>query len=231
MVSFKIASSLLSSDLSRLEMESKRMLRLGVDYLHLDVMDGHFVPNLTFGPPVIACLREHVNAFLDCHLMVSNPSIWIESCAKAGVSSLTFHIETVDSKNVTDIINRILLHNMKVAIAVNPQTDIREILEYTDLVDMILVMTVDPGFGGQSIQQECLKKVTILRSHCPNLNIQVDGGISLETLPLALGAGANIFVVGSAIFNSDNPEEIVGEFRKQLEGITTPVKPHVTDYT
>jgi len=204
---------MLSSDLSNLLDESNRIIKSGVDWLHIDIMDGHFVENLTFGIPIIKSLRKHCNHYLDVHLMVTDPLKWIERLAEIGVNSVTFHIESCITQNDANIIIKFCkLHKLKVGVAIKPETSINEIMFLINDIDFVLVMTVEPGYSGQKFIHKCLEKISDLRKISP-IDIQVDGGINLETLPLCLNSGANIIVSGSTIFNSKEPELLIKNMR------------------
>jgi len=193
----KIAPSILAADFGKLNDEIATVEKY-VDLLHVDVMDGHFVPNITLGPPVVRKIKTELP--LDCHLMIKHPEKYIEDFVKAGAASITVHQEACT--HLHKIIQQIHSHKIKAAVAINPATPIEMIEEVLDDVDMVLVMSVNPGFGGQKFIDTALGKIMALRELAPNLDIQVDGGINAETAKMCVDAGANILVAGSYIFGA-----------------------------
>ncbi|KAL5724796.1 ribulose-phosphate 3-epimerase [Ranunculus cassubicifolius] len=214
----KIAPSMLSSDFSNLASEADRMVKCGADWLHMDIMDVHFVPNLTIGAPVIESLRKHTNAYLDCHLMVTNPLDYVEPFGKAGASGFTFHVE-VSKENWEEIIRDIKAKGMRPGVALKPGTPVEDVYPLLDgetCVEMVLIMTVEPGFGGQKFMPDMMNKVRTLRQKYPGLDIEVDGGLGPSTIDAAAKAGANCIVAGSSVFGHPEPAHVISLLRKSV---------------
>ena len=211
-----IAPSLLAADFSNLAQDIERVRQAGANYLHLDVMDGVFVPNISFGPPVIESIRKKTKLFFDVHLMIKHPQRYIDNFVKAGADSITIHYESTSRPR--DAIMKIKDFDVKAGIAISPNTPYEAVLPYLDIVDMVLLMTVEPGFGGQAMIPETLEKVRAIKNyideHEINVNIEVDGGITAENVHLALDAGANVIVAGSAIFRSKTPSKVIKQMRE-----------------
>ncbi len=211
----KISPSILSSDYGRLSDELKRMEDSGADMLHIDVMDGHFVPNITLGAPIVKCIRKASALPFDVHLMISDPLKYIPDFVNAGSDIITFHIEA--ESDTQETIDAVLKLGKKAGLAVKPKTPVEEVYPYLDNLSMVLVMTVEPGFGGQSFMEDTMPKVQKVKAEIErrglNTDIQVDGGINEKTLAVAARAGANVFVSGNAIFSSDNAEETINKFK------------------
>ncbi len=201
----KVAPSILACDFSNMASELSKINN--ADMVHIDVMDGHFVPNITFGPDVVKSLRKHSSLVFDVHLMVSEPYKYIDRFSECGADIITFHIES--DSNIMDTINKIRSNNKKVGLAIKPNTHISDIYNYLKYIDMVLVMTVEPGFGGQSFinnQVEKIKKIKekINEYNLNNIEIEVDGGINLETAKISHNYGADICVAGTSLFHSKN---------------------------
>ena len=211
----KIAPSMLSCDFARFGEETARMECEGADLIHMDVMDAHFVPNLTFGAPIIKAMRKYASIPFDVHLMISDPLKYAEDFAKAGADIITFHVES-DSP-VEETINKIKSLGVKAALSVKPKTPVEEVLPYLESLDMVLIMTVEPGFGGQSFMAD-MPKVKKLREEIIHrgldIDIQVDGGISDKTIAVAAENGANVFVAGSAVFAAPDSQAMIATLKQ-----------------
>jgi len=213
MKKIQISPSILSADFSQLGNEIKRLEEGGADMIHVDVMDGHFVPNLTIGPPVIKALRKQCSIKFDVHLMISPVHKYIEAYSDAGADIITIHPEATD--NLEESIQKIKSLNKKVGVSLNPETKIDLIIDYLEKIDLVLIMSVNPGFGGQKFMPEVLDKIRELKKiqskNNLNFDIEIDGGINFDNCELAIEAGANILVSGTTVFKSNN-----GDIKKNI---------------
>jgi ribulose-phosphate 3-epimerase len=201
----KLAPSILSADFAELAAEVERVTE-AADLLHVDVMDGHFVPNLTIGPVVVSALRKHTELFLDCHLMVDNPQVLLGEFAEAGADRCIVHVELGDPRPLFDELRE---RNLGVGLVLNPETPVDAVLPYLDEIDLLLVMSVHPGWGGQHFIADVLDKVRVVRGEIDqrglDVEIEIDGGINVDTAPSAAEAGVDILVAGSAVFGAPDP--------------------------
>ena len=212
----EVAPSILSADFARLADEINEVASSGVNIIHLDVMDGHFVPNITIGPPVIAKLRKVSNLVFDTHLMISEPAKYAEAFVGAGADHITFHIEVVDEPE--NLIEKLHELGVTVGICLNPKTPVERIEKVARLCDMVLVMTVEPGFGGQDFIPEAAKKIRRVREIVgPETRVEVDGGIDTQSTPIVVSYGADTIVAGSAIFSKPDRVAAVNAIRESFE--------------
>ena len=210
-----ISPSILAGDYANLQSELGRIS--ASDLIHIDVMDGHFVPNISIGVPVVESIKKVCDIPFDVHLMISNPIDYVEQFAKAGADIICFHAES--NSDIGDTIDKIISLGKKAALAVKPGTDIDVVLPYIDKLWMVLVMTVEPGFGGQSFMESTMPKIEAIRKINPDIDIEVDGGINADTVKIAAKAGANVFVAGSAVFKSENPAETIALLKKNAQDV------------
>ncbi len=206
-----VSPSILAADYGKLAEEITKVTEAGAQYIHIDVMDGHFVPNISIGVPVVQSIRKVTNAVFDCHLMISNPIDYIDAFVKAGADLISFHVES--NSDIGQTIKKITSANKKAALVVKPNTPINVVFPYLKDISMVLIMTVEPGFGGQSFMHDMLPKVTELRQEIEkqglNVDIQVDGGVDDTTATLCKKAGANVLVAGSYIFKSPDVKKAI----------------------
>jgi len=211
-----ISPSVLASDFGQLTAECKRMIKGGAEWLHMDVMDGHFVPNITMGAPILSCVSKGIpGIFMDCHMMVAQPEKWVNDIADAGGALYCFHLEATNDP--LSLINAIRARNMKAGVAISPDTPSTAITdEIANAADMLLVMTVYPGRGGQKFLERCIPKVAELRVRFPDKDIEVDGGVGPNTIAACADAGSNVIVAGTAIFGAPDPEGVIAALKASV---------------
>ncbi|KAH9947932.1 Ribulose-phosphate 3-epimerase [Amylocystis lapponica] len=212
-----ISPSVLASDFGQLTAECKRMIKGGAEWLHMDVMDGHFVPNITMGAPILSCVSKGVpGIFMDCHMMVAEPEKWVSDIADAGGALYCFHLEA--TSDPIALIDTIHGRKMKAGVAISPDTPSTAITdEVADAADMLLVMTVYPGRGGQKFLDRCVPKVAELRARFPDKDIEVDGGVGPKTIDVCAHAGSNVIVAGTAIFNAPDAEQVISLLKSTVD--------------
>lgn len=208
-----IAPSILSSDFANLETEIKRLEENGADWVHVDVMDGHFVPNLTIGAPVVKAIKPVTKLPMDVHLMIENPAKYVKDFALAGADIITFHYEAT-KETTFEVINIIKSYCVKVGISIKPKTPVSAIKPYLDMVDLVLIMTVEPGFGGQKFMEDCADKIIEVKAYTnKDIIVEVDGGVNAQTAQHCKKCGADALVAGSYVFSSDNMKEAIASLR------------------
>ena len=209
----KVAPSILSADFSRLGQDVSDICRDGADFVHVDVMDAHFVPNLTFGAMVLKAIKPYSTVPMDVHLMMTNPRDFIDQFILAGANRLSIHIELED--DIGELLAQIRLKGAKAGLCIKPQTPAKAIIPYLDLLDLIIVMTVEPGFGGQMFMEDMLPKITALKQIIGTrpIDIEIDGGINDKTAPAAVNAGGDVLIAGNYIFKAQNREDAIKTLR------------------
>lgn len=208
-----IAPSILSSDFANLESEIKRLEENGADWVHVDVMDGHFVPNLTIGAPVVKAIKPVTKLPMDVHLMIENPAKYVKDFALAGADIITFHYEATN-ETTFDVINIIKSYGARVGVSIKPKTPVSVIRPYLDMVDLVLIMTVEPGFGGQKFMEDCADKIIEVKAYAnKDIIVEVDGGVNAQTAEHCRKCGADALVAGNYVFSSGDMKEAIASLR------------------